>query len=167
MLLLFPFLMLPVFSFGAQAEIEPVESLLSAVIQESYPDYQLFDYAPIGQEKTEYIALALDSEEKPAVMIVNTEQPAAGVEFHNEKILKEIPLDKGTVQVMDHMLNGYPYIEYRAADGPEFLYVVFQKDEGSRWKVNECNLETNGRIYTGSGMKTEIRNSISILQEMN
>ena len=137
MLSFFSFLMLPVFSFGAQAEIEPVERLLSAVIQESYPDCQLFDYAPIGQEKTEYIVLALDSEEKPAVMIVNTEQPAAGVEFHNEKILKEIPLDKGTVQVMDHMLNGYPYIEYRAADGSEFLYVVFQKDEGSRWKVNE------------------------------
>ena len=106
MFMFFFLLMLPVFSFGAQAEIEPVESLLSAFIQESYPDCQLFDYAPIGQEKTEYIALALDSEEKPAVMIVNTEQPAAGVEFHNEKILKEIPLDKGTVQVMDHMPNG-------------------------------------------------------------
>ena len=59
MLLLFSFLMLPVFSFEAQAEIEPVESLLSAVIQESYPDCQLFDYAPIGQEKTEYIALTM------------------------------------------------------------------------------------------------------------
>lgn len=27
--------------------------------------------------------------------------PAAGVEFRNEKILEGIPLDKGTVQVMD------------------------------------------------------------------
>ena len=51
--------MLPMFSFEAQVEIEPVESLLSAVIQESYPDCQLFDYAPIGQEKTEYIALTM------------------------------------------------------------------------------------------------------------
>ena len=59
MLLLFSFLMLPVFSFEAQAEIELVESLLSAVIQESYPDCQLFDYASIGQEKTEYIALTM------------------------------------------------------------------------------------------------------------
>ena len=123
--------------FAEEDQDSTVESLLSAVIQESYPGCQLVDYAPIGQKQKEYIARALDSEEKHAVMIVNTEQPAAGVEFRNEKILEGIPLDKGTVQVMDQTLNGYPYIEYRALDGSEFLYVVFHKYEGSRWKVYE------------------------------
>ena len=79
--------------FAEEDQDSTVESLLSAVIQESYPGCQLVDYAPIAR--------ALDSEEKHAVMIVNTEQPAAGVEFRNEKILEGIPLDKGTVQVMD------------------------------------------------------------------
>ena len=87
--------------FAEEDQDSTVESLLSAVIQESCPGCQLVDYAPIGQEQKEYIARALDSEEKHAVMIVNTEQPAAGVEFRNEKILEGIPLDKGTVQVMD------------------------------------------------------------------
>ncbi len=139
MLLIFPLLVLPVFSFGAQAENEPVENILSAVIGQSCPDCQLFDYAPIGQEKTEYIVLALDSEKKPVAMIVSTEQSAAGVEFRNDKILEGFPLDKGTVQIMDHMLNGCPYIEYRATDRPEFLHVVFHKMEGGRWQVNEAH----------------------------
>ncbi len=38
MLLLFSLLLLPIFSFGAQAENEPVESLLAAAIQENCPD---------------------------------------------------------------------------------------------------------------------------------
>ena len=90
MLLLFSLLLLPIFSFGAQAENEPVESLLAAAIQENCPDCQLLDYAPIGQEQTEYIILTLDSEEKPAVMIVNTEQPAAGVAVRNDTILEGV-----------------------------------------------------------------------------
>ena len=167
MLLLFSLLLLPIFSFGAQAENEPVESLLAAAIQENCPDCQLLDYAPIGQEQTEYIILTLDSEEKPAVMIVNTEQPAAGVAVRNDKILEGIPLDTGTVQIQDHMLDGYPYIEYRAADDSEFLYVVFIKTRVASGKSIKRNLATNGTIYTGSGMKTEIRSFISILQEMS
>ena len=138
MLLLFSLLLLPIFSFGAQAENEPVESLLAAAIQENCPDCQLLDYAPIGQEQTEYIILTLDSEEKPAVMIVNTEQPAAGVAVRNDKILEGIPLDTGTVQIQDHMLDGYPYIEYRAADDSEFLYVVFHKNESGIWQVHKA-----------------------------
>ena len=72
-------LLIPVFNSEARADNEPIEVLLSAVIRESYPDCQIFDYAPIGPEKTEYIVLTQDSEEKTAVMIVNTEQPAVGV----------------------------------------------------------------------------------------
>ena len=90
MLLLFSLLLLPIFSFGAQAENEPVESLLATAIQENCPDCQLLDYAPIGQEQTEYIILTLDSEEKPAVMIVNTEHPAAGVAVRNDTILEGV-----------------------------------------------------------------------------
>jgi len=138
LLMFFGFLMILVFSFGALADNEPVESLLSAVIQESYPDCELLDYAPIGQVKTEYIVLALDSEKKPAAMIVNTEQPTAGVEFCNDKILEGTPLDTGTIQIVDHMLNGNPHIEYRASDGSEFLYVVFRKNEDGKWQVNEA-----------------------------
>ncbi len=138
-LLLLCVLMIPVFSSGAQADNEPVESLLTAVIQESYPDCVLLKFAPIGPKKTEYIVLTLDSEEKLATMIVNTEQPTAGVEFCNDKILEGIPLDKGTVQVMDQTLKGYPNIEYRTSDGPEFLYVVFHKNEDGRWQVNEAH----------------------------
>ena len=138
LLLFFGFLMILVFSFGALADNEPVESLLSAVIQESYPDCELLDYAPIGQAKTEYIVLALDSEKKPAVMIVNIEQPAAGVEFCNDKILEGTPLDTGAIQIVDHMLNGNPHIEYRASDGSEFLYVVFRKNEDGKWQVKEA-----------------------------
>ena len=159
MLLLFSLLLLPIFSFGAQAENEPVESLLAAAIQENCPDCQLLDYAPIGQEQTEYIILTLDSEEKPAVMIVNTEQPAAGVAVRNDKILEGIPLDTGTVQIQDHMLDGYPYIEYRAADDSEFLYVVFHKNESGIWQVHKAQF--------GDEWYTEIRSFISILQEMS
>ena len=65
MLLLFSLLLLPVFSFGAQAENEPVESLLSAFIQENCPDCQLLDYAPIGQEQTEYIPSPWISKKSP------------------------------------------------------------------------------------------------------
>ena len=66
----------------AEADNEPIETLISTVIQSSYPGCQLFDYAPIGQEKTEYIVIAVDSEEMPAVMIVNTEQPSAEMKVY-------------------------------------------------------------------------------------
>ena len=84
----------------AEADNEPIETLISTVIQSSYPGCQLFDYAPIGQEKTEYIVIAVDSEEMPAVMIVNTEQPSAGVEFCNYRILEGIPLDRNNLQII-------------------------------------------------------------------
>ena len=63
---------------------------IATAILENCPDCQLLDYAPIGQEQTEYIILTLDSEEKPAVMIVNTEHPAAGVAVRNDTILEGV-----------------------------------------------------------------------------
>ena len=84
------------------ADNEPIDALLSSVIQDDYPEQQLFDYAPIGQGNVEYIVLARDSTNKPVAMIVNTEQPTAGVEFCNTSIMEGIPLDKNTVQIMDH-----------------------------------------------------------------
>ena len=120
------------------ADNEPIDALLSSIIQDDYPDYQLFDYAPIGQGNAEYIILARDSASKPVAMIVNTEQPAAGVEFCNTSIMEGIPLDKNTVQIMDHMLDGHPYIEYNNPDGQDFLYVIFCKNADGRWYVTEA-----------------------------
>lgn len=120
------------------ADNEPIDALLSSIIQDDYPDYQLFDYAPIGQGNAEYIILARDSASKPVAMIVNTEQPAAGVEFCNTSIMEGIPLDKNTVQIMDHMLDEHPYIEYNNPDGQDFLYVIFCKNADGRWYVTEA-----------------------------
>ena len=122
----------------AEADNEPIETLISTVIQSSYPGCQLFDYAPIGQEKTEYIVIAVDSEEMPAVMIVNTEQPSAGVEFCNYRILEGIPLDRNNLQIMDHLADGNPYLWYTNTESPDLLYVVFRKNDEGLWLVNEA-----------------------------
>ena len=132
------FLMIFVFRPGARADNEPVETLLSSVIRESCPDCRVLDYAPIGPEQTEYIVLAVDSAEKTPVMIVNTEQPSAGVEFRNDTIMERIPLNKDSVRMMDHLADGSPYFEYRKPDGPDFLYIVFHKGEGGKWSVAEA-----------------------------
>jgi len=124
--------------FMAEADNEPVETLISSVVQSSYPGCQLFDYAPIGQEKTEYIVLVVDSEEKPAVMIVNTEQPSAGVEFCNYRIMEGITLDRNSIQIMDHLADGNPYLWYTNTDNPDLLYVVFHKNNDGQWLVNEA-----------------------------
>ena len=123
---------------AAGADNEPVETLLSSVIQSSYPDDQLFDYAPIGQEKTEYIVLAAGAEGKPAVMIVNTEQPSAGVAFRNDRILEGIPLDRNHLQIMDHLADGNPYLWYTNTDSPDLMYIVFRKNADGQWLVNEA-----------------------------
>ena len=120
----------------SEADNEPVETLISTVIQSSYPGCQLFDYAPIGQEKTEYIVLVVDSEGKPAVMIVNTEQPSAGVEFCNYRIMEGIPLDRNHLQIMDHLADGNPYLWY--TNSSDLLYVVFRKNDEGQWLVNEA-----------------------------
>ena len=117
---------------------EPIETMLLSIIQEEYPGCQLFDYAPIGQENAEYIILARDSANKPGVMIVNTEQPIACVEFCNTDIMEGIPLEKSTVQIMDHILDGHPYIEYNNPDGQDYLYVIFCKNANGRWYVTEA-----------------------------
>jgi hypothetical protein len=79
MFLLFSLLMLPVFSFGAQAENEPVESLLSAVIQESYPDCKLSDYAPIGQPIFSFIGL-------PRLFVMEKMGSVSGKKLHIRRI---------------------------------------------------------------------------------
>ena len=123
---------------ASAAENEPVETLISTVLQSSYPGCQLFDYAPIGQEKTEYIVLAADSDGKPAVMIVNTEQPSAGVEFCNDRIMEGIPLDRNNLQIMDHLSDGNPYLWYTNTESRDLLYVVFRKNDEGQWLVNEA-----------------------------
>ena len=115
-----------------------VETLISSVIQSSYPGCQLFDYAPIGQEKTAYIVLAVDAGEKPAVMIVNTEQPSAGEEFCNDRILEGIPPDRNHLQIMDHLADGNPYLWYTNPEGPDLLYIVFRKNDDGQWLVHEA-----------------------------
>ena len=124
----------------ARGDSEPAETLISAAVRSSYPDCRIVDYAPVGPENKEYIVLAVDSAaaDKPAVMIVSTEEPAAGVEFRNDRIMENIPPDRDKVRIMDHLADGNPYIEYRNPDGPDFLYVVFQKNEGGRWQVREA-----------------------------
>ena len=124
--------------FMAAADNEPVETLISAVVNSSHPDCQLFDYAPIGQEKTEYIVLAVDSEERPAVMIVNTDQPSAGVEFCNYRIMEGIPLDRNKLQIMDHLADGNPHLWFTDTENSDLLYVVFRKNQDGQWLVNEA-----------------------------
>ena len=121
-----------------QSGNEPVDTLISAMIQGNNPGCQLFDYAPVGDQGTEYIVLARDSAAKAAVMIINTEQPSAGIEFCNDRIMEGIPLDKDKVQIMDHMSDGHPYLWYTNTDGPDFLYVVFRKSENGQWLVDEA-----------------------------
>ena len=52
---------------GAMAEDNPADAMISAVIQGVYPDYTVYDCAPVGKEGSEYIVLAGASAEKPAV----------------------------------------------------------------------------------------------------
>ena len=74
----------------------------------------------------------------PAVMIVNTEQPSAGVEFCNYRILEGIPLDRNNLQIMDHLADGNPYLWYTNTESPDLLYVVFRKNDEGLWLVNEA-----------------------------
>ena len=53
---------------GAMAEDDPADAMISAVIQGVYPDYTVYDCAPVGKEGSEYIVLAGASAEKPAVL---------------------------------------------------------------------------------------------------
>lgn len=124
--------------FMAEADHEPAEALIRTVVQNSCPDCQLFDYAPIGQDQTEYIVLVVDSEGKPAVMIVNTEQPSAGVEFCNYRIMEGIPLDRNNLHIMDHLADGNPYLWYTNTENSDFLYVVFHQNDDGQWFVNEA-----------------------------
>lgn len=137
-LLLFTVLCLCACSAQADADHGPIDTMLSSVIHNSYPDYQLFDYAPIGKDNTEYILLARDSANKPIIMIVNTEQHATDIEFCNTSIMEGIPLDKYTVQMMDHLLDGHPSVEYKNPDSQEFLYVLWCKNTDGRWYVTEA-----------------------------
>lgn len=131
-------LLMFVLNTEAKADNEPVETLLSTIIQRSYPDCQVFEYAPIGQKETEYIVLGVNSEEKPVVMIVNTEQPSAGVEFCNDRIMEGIPLDRNKLQVMDHLADGNPYLWYKDTESPDLLYIVFHKNDDGQWLVSEA-----------------------------
>ena len=116
----------------------PVDFLISSVMQNICPEYQLFGCAPVGNEGKEFIVLARDSENRGAVMMINTEPSSAGVEFCNDRIMEEIPLDRNKVQVMDHMLDGHPYVWYTNNDSPDFLYVVFRKSDHGKWLVHEA-----------------------------
>ena len=120
------------------ADPEPAEALVSSVIRVSYPDDRVFAIAPIGTEGTEFIVITDHPAEKPAVMIVDTAQPSAGVECCNRLILDGIPADGDKVQVLDHLSDGHPYVWYTETDKPDFLYVVFQKSEEGRWLVTEA-----------------------------
>lgn len=123
---------------AAEADPEPAEALISAAVRNSCPDCRILDYAPVGQEGTEYIVLAADSADKPAVMIVNTEPLSAGVEFRNERIMEGIPADPEKVRLADHLADGNPYFQYTDPDIPDFLYVVFHKNEDGAWAVTEA-----------------------------
>jgi hypothetical protein len=71
---------------GAMAEEDPADARISAVIQGVYPDYAVYDRAPVGKGGSEYIVLAGTSAEKPAVLIVNTDPSSPEVEFCNTLI---------------------------------------------------------------------------------
>ena len=137
-LVILSILFIAVFCFScAVAGNEPIETLISSIIQRDYPDCQIFDYAPIGERKTEYIVLAKDGADKSFVMIVNTEQPDIGIEFCNDLIMDGIPLNKEKVQIMDHLADGNPYLWYTNTGTPDFMYVVFRKNDDDKWLVTE------------------------------
>ena len=139
LLVILIFLFIAVFCFPfAAADNEPTEAQISSIVQRDYPDRQIFDYAPIGEGKTEYIVLSKDVTDRSFVMIVNIEQPDIGVEFCNDLIMDGIPLDKEKVQIMDHLADGNPYVWYANTGSPDMMYVVFHKNENDRWAVTEA-----------------------------
>ena len=42
------------------ADDETITKMLSAIVQSCFPDCQIFDYVPVGQEQKEYLILAAD-----------------------------------------------------------------------------------------------------------
>ena len=60
----------------AGTEDESIGAMISGIVRGCYPECRLLDYAPIGQEKTEYIVLAADDADRAAVMIVTHDSEA-------------------------------------------------------------------------------------------
>ena len=151
---------------GAMAEDDPADAMISAVIQGVYPDYTVYDCAPVGKEGSEYIVLAGASAEKPAVLIVNADPVSPEVEFCNTIILDETPssiiarpvpipsVSSGTlqprepvqqasrennrIQLKDHLADGNPSLWLTNTESPAFMYLVFHRNDSGRWFVAEA-----------------------------
>ena len=151
---------------GAMAEEDPADARISAVIQGVYPDYAVYDRAPVGKGGSEYIVLAGTSAEKPAVLIVNTDPSSPEVEFCNTLILDKAPSgilarpvpvpdlfrgDNGStgpvqqasrennrIQLKDRLADGNPSLWLTNAGSPAFMYLVFHRNNSGAWFVAEA-----------------------------